>query len=147
MRRVAISLASIFLLSAATRIDDPKALVTEVYRRLMASPSSYNPPEDVFTPRLEKLLREDKRKAKGEVGCLDFVFWVNAQDWTITKLTVTSADRGQDQKTVTTKFLNGGEQQEIHFDFRRTAGRWLLDDVHSVSAPPWTLSEILNCAP
>ncbi len=75
------------------------------------------------------------------------MFWVNAQDWTITKLSIASADQGQDQKMVTTKFLNGGEPQEIHFDFRRTAGRWLLDDVHSMSAPPWTLSETLKCSP
>jgi len=78
---------------------------------------------------------------------LDFVFWINAQDWTITHLSITSADEGQERKTVITKFLNGGEPQEIHFDFRRNAGRWLLDDVHSLSAPPWTLSEILKCAP
>ena len=60
---------------------------------------------------------------------------------------VTSADEGQERKTVITKFLNGGEPQEIHFDFRPNAGRWLLDDVHSLSAQPWTLSEILKCAP
>ncbi len=155
MRRVASALAafsfsSALLLSAATRIDDPKTFVTEVYRRLVAAQathSSYTPPDDIYTPRLEKLLRDDKRKAKGEVGCLDFVFWVNAQDWTVTHLTITSVDEGQERKTVVTKFLNGGEPQEIHFDFRSNAGRWLLDDVHSLSAPPWTLSEILKCAP
>ena len=144
------SFSSVLLLSAATRIDDPKTFVTEVYRRLVAAQSThstYSPPDDVYTPRLEKLLRDDKRKAKGEVGCLDFVFWVNAQDWTITQLTITSADKGKERKTVTTKFLNGGEPQEIHFDFRLDAGRWLLDDVHSLSAPPLTLSEILKCAP
>jgi hypothetical protein len=155
MRRVfsalaAFSFSSLLLLSAATRIDDPKTFVTEVYRRLVAAQSthsSYTPPDGIYTPRLEKLLRDDKRKAKGEVGCLDFVFWINAQDWTITHLSITSADEGQERKTVITKFLNGGEPQEIHFDFRRNAGRWLLDDVHSLSAPPWTLSEILKCAP
>ncbi len=152
MRGVSCALAafffsSILLLSAATRIDDPKTFVTEVYRRLVATHSTYTPPDDIYTSRLEKLLRDDKRKAKGEVGCLDFVFWVNAQDWTITHLTITSADDSQERKTVITKFLNGGEPQEIHFDFRRNAGRWLLDDVHSLSAPPWTLSEILKCAP
>jgi hypothetical protein len=153
MRKVSIALAafyfsSAFLLSAATRIDDPKTFVSEVYRRLVASQSthsSYTPPEDIYTPRLEKLLREDKRKAKGEVGCLDFDFWINAQDWTITHLTITSTDEGPDRKTVIAKFRNIGEPQEIHFDFRKNAGRWLLDDVHSLSAPPWTLSEILKC--
>jgi hypothetical protein len=155
MRRVsiafaALSFSSAFLLSAATRIDDPKTFVSEVYRRLIASESthsSYAPPEDIYTPRLEKLVREDKRKAKGEVGCLDFDFWLNAQDWKITHLTITTTDDGPDRKTVVAKFRNIGEPQEIHFDFRKSAGRWLLDDVHSLSAPPWTLSEILKCAP
>jgi hypothetical protein len=155
MRRVfsalaAFSFSSVLLLSAATRIDDPKAFVTEVYRRLVAAQSthsSYTPPDRIYTPRLEKLLRDDVRKAKGEVGCLDFVFWVNGQDWTITQVNVTSADEGQERKTIIAKFLNFGDPQEIHFDFRSNAGHWLLDDVHSLSAPPWTLSEILKCAP
>ena len=152
MRKVSFALAafsflSVLLLPAATRIDDPKAFVTEVYRRLVAAQSThtpYTPPDNIYTPRLEKLLREDKRKSKGEVGCLDFVFWINAQDWTITHLAITSADEGQERKTVITKFRNGGEPQEIHFDFHLNAGRWLLDDVHSLSAPPWTLSETLE---
>jgi hypothetical protein len=52
----------------------------------------------------------------------------------------------RDRKDVIAKFLNGSEPQEIHFEFRRRGGRWLLDDVHSVLAPrQWTLSEILGC--
>jgi hypothetical protein len=155
MRRVpsalaAFSVSSVLIVWAASRIDDPKSFVTEVYRRFVAAQStdsSYTPPDDIYTARLGKLLRDDKRRAKGEVGCVDFVFWVNAQDWTITHLAITSADDGQERRTVIAKFLNIGEPQEIHFDFRRSAGRWLLDDVRSVLAPQWTLSEILKCAP
>jgi hypothetical protein len=145
----ALSLLSVLSLSAATRIDDPKTFVTEVYRRFMTqSPRSpYTPPDDIYTPSLQKLLSNDKRRAKGEVGCLDFVFWLNAQDWKISNLTITSSDDGQDRQTVITKFRNSGEPQEMHFDFRRISGRWLLDDAHSLSAPPWTLSELLKCAP
>jgi len=143
-------LSGVVVLSAPTQIDDPKTFVTEVYRRLVAAQSnssSYSPPEDIYTARLAKLIRDDKQKAKGEVGCLDFNFWVNGQDWKITNLTITSTDEGQDRKTVVAKFRNTGDPQEIHFDFRRNAGRWLLDDVHSLTAPPWTLSQILKCAP
>ena len=142
--------SNVLVLSAATRIDDPKTFVSEVYRRLAAtqsSASSYSPPEDIYTARLGKLIRDDKKKAKGEVGCLDFLFWVNGQDWELANVAITSADDGQDRKTVTAKFRNTGEPQEIHFDFRREAGRWLLDDVHSVLGQKWTLSEILKCAP
>jgi hypothetical protein len=141
----AFSFSSSVLLSAASRIDDPKNFVTEVYRRLVAD-SSYTPPDDIYTARLARLFRDDRRRAKGEVGCLDFFFWVNAQDWEITNLTITSSDEGQERKTVIAKFLNIGNPKEIHFDFRRNAGRWLLDDVHSVLDPRWTLSEILKCA-
>jgi hypothetical protein len=145
----ALSLLSVLPLSAATRIDDPKTFVTEVYRRFMAQSarSPYTPPDDIYTLRLQKLLSDDKRKAKGEIGCLDFVFWLNAQDWKITNLTITSSDDGQDRQTVISKFRNSGEPQEMHFVFRRISGRWLLDDAHSRSAPPWTLSELLKCAP
>jgi hypothetical protein len=143
-------LSGVVVLSAPTQIDDPKTFVTEVYRRLVAAQSnssSYSPPEDIYAARLAKLIRDDKQRAKGEVGCLDFIFWVNGQDQKITNLTITSTDEGQDRKTVIAKFRNTGDPQEIHFDFRRNGGRWLLDDVHSLTAPPWTLSQILKCAP
>ena len=147
--RAALSLISVLPLSAATRIDDPKTFVAEVYRRYMAESarSPYTPPGDIYTPRLQKLLSEDRRKSKGEVGCVDFVFWLNAQDWKITNLAITTSDEAPDRQTVITKFRNSGEPQEMRFDFRRVSGRWLLDDARSLSAPPWTLSELLKCAP
>ena len=146
----AFSFSSFAIVSAASRIDDPKDFVTEVYRRLVAaqsSHSSYTPPSNIYTPRLAKLIQDDKKKAKGEVGCLDFVFWVNGQDWRITKLSITSEDAGQDRKTVTAKFVNEGVPQQIHFDFRHDSAGWLLDEVRSKSDPPWTLSSILKCSP
>ncbi len=145
----AFSFSSTLMLSAATRIDDPKSFVTEVYRRYVAAQSTdsaYAPPEDIYTARLRKLIREDRRKAKGEVGCLDFDFWVNGQDWRISNVAVTSADESAERKTIVAKFLSLGDRQEIHFDFRREGGRWLLDDVHSVLGERWTLSETLKCA-
>jgi len=146
----ALALSGVAALSAATRIDDPKTFVAEVYRRLIETQSkghTYDEPDDIYTPRLAKLIRDDRKKGKGGVGCLDFDFWVNGQDWELSNLAVTSTDDGPDRKTVIAKFRNLGNPEEIHFDFRRNAGRWQLDDVHSVSAQPWTLSEILKCAP
>ena len=148
--RLALTAFSIFTvtLSAATRIDDPKAFVSGVYRQLIASQHGhdYNPPDDIYSPRLAKLFRDDRRRAKGEVGCLEILFWVNGQDYMISDLSVTSADQGPDRKRVTAKFMNIDRREEIRFDFLRNGGRWLLDDVHSTAAEPWTLSEILKCA-
>jgi hypothetical protein len=144
----ALIFSGVLTLGASTRIGDPTGFVAEVYRHLIetqSTGSSYTPPEDIYTEPLKKLFQHDKKQAKGEVGCLDFVFWVNGQDWTLTNLSVTGGAAGQDRKTVIAKFANTGTPQEIHFDFRRIAGRWLLDDAHSVKDPRWTLSEILKC--
>ena len=149
IRLAALVLSCAVTLAAATRIDDPKAFVTEVYRRYIAAQKGheYNAPEDIYTARLAKLIRDDRRKAKGEVGCLDFDFWVNGQDWVIKDLAVTSEDAGPDRKTVIAKFLNTGDPQEIHLEFQRVAGRWLLDEVRSRKGEKWTLSQILKCTP
>ena len=125
--RLAVAVFSVFYtltLFAATRIDDPKTFVSEVYRQLIASQSGhdYTPPDDIYSARLAKLFRDDRRKAKGEI------------------------DQGPDRKTVTAKFMNIDRREEIHFDFLRNGRRWLLDEVHSTSATPWTLSEILKCS-
>ncbi len=137
--------------SAATPpITNPVNFVTEVYGHFVKAQSgdhSYTAPEDIFTPRLSRLIQDDRKQAKGEVGCLDFDFWVNGQDWTISKLSVTSGPAGKDQWKVIAKFVNLGDPNEIHFDFRRAGARWLLDDVHSMKNPRWTLSGILKCAP
>ncbi|HLK17702.1 MAG TPA: hypothetical protein VKT81_02065, partial [Bryobacteraceae bacterium] len=90
---------------------------------------------------------DDRRKAGGEVGCLEINFWVNAQDFKISHLVITTVDEGPDRQTVIAKFHNITRDEEIHFDFRKNAGRWQLDDVHSKAGDPWTLSEILKCAP
>jgi hypothetical protein len=149
--RSALAVFSLFCtltVSAATRIDDPKTFVADVYRRLIAAQSNksdYSPPDDIYSPRLEKLFRDDRRKAKGGVGCLEILFWVNGQDYLIRDLTITSADQGPDRKTVTAKFMNIDRREEIRFDFLRDGKRWLLDEVHSAAATPWTLSEIFKC--
>ena len=149
MARLRLAIAAIlyFLyltVSAATRIDDPKTFVSDVYRQLIASQSGheYTPPDDIYSARLAKLFRDDRRKAKGEVGCLEILFWVNGQDYAISDLTVTSTDPGPDRKTVTAKFMNIDRREEIRFDFLRNGRRWLLNEVHSTSATPWKLSAI-----
>jgi hypothetical protein len=68
--------------------------------------------------------------------------WQNAGFPAKRRLTIRDTDEGSDRKTVTAKFMNIDRREEIHFDFLRNDRRWLLDEVHSTSATPWTLSEI-----
>ena|SRR5579862_2256819 len=136
--------------AAPLAINDPVSFVTDVYRNYVKAQSThgdYTPSESIFTSRLRKLIRDDRKKAKGEVGCLDFDFWVNGQDWTISKIDVRSGTRSEDRWEVIAKFVNLGSPEEIHFDFQRINGRWLLDDARSVKNERWILSGILKCTP
>jgi hypothetical protein len=130
----------------ATEIADPAKFVTDVYSRYVTK-KNYDPPTDIYTPRLKALFAEDKRRAGGEVGCYEFDFWTNAQDWRLRDVHVTSQDvpGHLDQKLVIATFQNLGQPEEIHFDFQKIGGKWLLDDVHSLKKEPWTLSKLLHC--
>jgi hypothetical protein len=131
-------------------VTDPAAFVTEVYHRIDASQHGpeYDPPEDIYTPRLKALFARDDRRRHGEVGCIEFVFWVNGQDWELKDLRVTSREvtGHPDRKLVIATFVNLGSAEEIHFDFQRIADRWLLDDVQSLKGERWTLSKLLKCS-
>jgi hypothetical protein len=137
-------------LSAATEIVDPPKFVTDVYNRIVATERrspGYDPPTDIYTPRLKALFAEDKRRANGEVGCIEFDFWTNAQDWGLRNVRVTSQDVPDhpDRKLVIATFTNLRQPEEIHFDFQKVGGKWLLDDVQSLKKETWTLSKLLKC--
>jgi hypothetical protein len=152
-RRARIVLAAALFpgaFAASTEILDPGNFVSEVYNHYAANEhrsTAYVPPADIYTPRLKALFAEDKRRAGGEVGCIEFDFWTNAQDSGLHNVRVTSQDVANhpDQKVVIATFVNLREPQEIHFDFQKVGGKWLLDDVHSLKDQPWTLSKLLKC--
>lgn len=133
---------------AATVIRNPKAFVQQVYARLIKG-GDYQPPEDIYTPRLNALWASMDRDARGEVPRVDFLFWINGQDGDITDVQVTDAPVEQrpqgDRTIVVARFRNSGAPQELHFYFERTAAGWKLDDAECVTATsPWTLSVILK---
>lgn len=128
---------------AGTVIRDPQAFVSGVYARLVKG-GPYQPPEDIYSARLNALSASMVRDARDEVPRVDFLFWINGQDGDITDAVVTSTDveaRPQgDRKVVVAKFKNSGKAQELHLYFERTPAGWKLDDVESVKDQTWTLS-------
>ncbi len=154
LKHFVIALVVPFLLtaepvSAATRIDDPVAFITQVYARMKKNPD-YRPPEDIYSARLIGLFAAD-RKETGAVapnfGRLDFSFWVDAQDTDdgmpgVVKVTGQDAPKAPDRKVVDVTFTNFSPK-ENHFYFEKTSAGWKLDDVSSPS-DGWTLSLILR---
>ena len=138
---------SVHSLAFATDIADPAKFVSDVYKKYMAN-AHYEAPSDIYTPRLKRLFDEDRRKANGEVGCVDFDFWLNGQDFSIRKQPdVTGKSSSPGRQTAIATFVNIRTPMEIQFDFVRIDGKWLLDDVHSLKGERWTLSKLLSCWP
>ncbi len=135
--------------SAATKIDDPEAFVRDVYSRYLAAEKAhhnYDPPDDIYSRRLRALMDEDKRRAKGEVGCIEFDFWINGQDSQLKNVTVTSrAVPGKDDRRIVTATFTNFRPQQNEFEFQRVDGKWLIDEVRSLRGEKWVLSKILKC--
>lgn len=148
MHRLLIALALLLTPAAAlaqTVGDTPPVYVAQVYDRL-ANDGDYDPPDALYTPRLLALWRLQRKEAGGEVGRIDFFYWTNSQDWTLSDLSIASeyVDGRDDRMIVTAGFTNMGRKERIRFYFEKTGGRWLLDDVASELGDPWTLSTLLK---
>jgi hypothetical protein len=129
--------------AAPTRIDDPLKFVTATYAVTVGKKPE---PDDIYTPRLDALFKLDTKEAGGEVGRIDFSFWMNAQDGTISGVTVSKVpvENAPGRMVVIAKFKNEKTPNEIHFYFEKTAAGWKLDDARSVLGEQWTLSLILK---
>jgi hypothetical protein len=140
----ALALAAAFFVTAEaqaapTRIDDPLKFVKAVYATTVGKKPE---PDDIYSTRLGALLALDSKEAHGEVGRIDFDFWMNGQDGAITGVTVTKADvdNAPGREIVVARFKNEKTPNEIHFYFEKTAAGWKLDDVRSTKGDPWVLS-------
>ncbi|MEJ0042089.1 MAG: DUF3828 domain-containing protein [Rhizomicrobium sp.] len=124
---------------AATQIDDPVKFVTQVYATAVGRKPE---PDDIYSDRLKALWDLDNKEAHGEVGRVDFDFWMNGQDGTVSgvKISKIDVDNAPNRLIVVSKFKNEKTPNEIHFYFEKTAKGWKLDDVRSLLGDPWVLS-------
>ena len=129
--------------SAATKIDDPLKFVKTIYTGTVGNKPE---PDDIYSARLDALFKLDSKEAGGEVGRIDFDFWMNAQDGAISGVTVTKAavENAPGRMVVIAKFKNLKTPNEIHFYFEKTPSGWKLDDARSLLGEQWTLSLILK---
>ena len=148
MVRFIIALAA-FALAAFTQeprgVEDPRAFVPEVYRQL----SSAAPPRrrsSTFTAasayaRFRRALDE----AEGGEDRLSFDWWVNAQDWRISRVSIVEFSFGPDRKVIEAHWTNYDRRDSSRFFFLREDGRWYLDDVvngRGRGEDGWTLSRL-----
>jgi hypothetical protein len=126
---------------------DPVAFVQAIYRDYQdGHPTGW--PDRAYSSRLHKLVEEDRKNTpQGDVGRLDFDPYINGQDWKLASLQVAQVSRQSDRAVVEARFQNEGTAEDLRYSLVRVGGRWLVDDVESLTKPRWTLSKILAGAP
>ncbi|HVH78972.1 MAG TPA: DUF3828 domain-containing protein [Stellaceae bacterium] len=125
---------------------DPVAFIRAIYAGYERDkPADWD--KHPYTPRMRKAIVADKAYAKGEVGRLDFDPFINGQDYKLTDVSVTLVSQAQDKAVVEAKFSNLGDAQDLRYDLVRSNGRWLIDEIQSMTKPRWTMSKILVGAP
>ncbi|MEA3013165.1 MAG: hypothetical protein QOD42_1710 [Sphingomonadales bacterium] len=135
-------------------VADPRAYVIEMYRFYQAEPNGSSPNSGVaYSRRLRALVNayDEWTRQHGElVGALDFDWWTNAQDYSISNVAVTKRNPSRSRRWIVARFDNYDRHDEVRFLFIRQGRRWYLDDaVHGSGrgAEGWTLSALLRERP
>lgn len=134
-------------------VADPRAFVQQMYAAYVRGHGERTPPEPTyaFSDRLARLFRAYhayEAANRGElVGALDFDWWTNAQDWSLSHVAVTQAASGPNRRVVTARWSNGERADSTRFLFVRVGRRWYLDDALNGGGrgdSGWTLSALLR---
>lgn len=126
---------------------DPVAATQAIYDKLMRSPDDLPPTSVPYSRRLHRLLARDS--AGGEIGCLDFDFFIDGQDGAVSAAHVALVGKPLTAKAVVdVRFTSSGRKNENQFIWIKEGKSplWVIDDVIGVRTPtgPFRLSTLLT---
>lgn len=141
---------SLLVASTAAEAGGPRGPVEHIYAHYVGSSDVGFFPTDagarsLFTARMNALLDGEEALADAQgIGHLDFDPFVNAQDFRVENLKLTSRELGDGRAVVEARFLNFGAANRIVYDVVVEDGAWRIDDVSSPDGDyRWRLSDIL----
>ena len=131
---------------------DPLAFVAHNYFAYQHSDDEAVPIGDrINSRRLRALFAAyDAAASPDEVGAIDFDWWVNGQDWSLSDVLFAEEEGGPHRRVIAARFRNFARPSLIRFHFVEEDGRWFLDDVMSGDGrgpDGWTLSALLGQRP
>lgn len=151
MRPIAAVFALLLALASPARAQtppasptDPAALVKSFY-----VPNFIDHEMMPLSPRLARLLKaamDNSKKINGPVPGIDFGWSINGQDSEEDTLKTVKVGEPakQGQKTIVKVTFRNGGPMELQYDLIQAAGKWQVDDIHSLRKPRWTLSKMLE---
>lgn len=131
---------------------DPFAFVAHNYFAYQHADDEAVPMGDrINSRRLRALFAAyDAAASPDEVGAIDFDWWVNGQDWSLSDVLLAEEEGGPHRRVIAVRFRNFDRASLVRFHFVEEDGRWFLDDVMSGDGrgpDDWTLSALLRQRP
>ncbi|MCB8820491.1 DUF3828 domain-containing protein [Microvirga rosea] len=131
----------------------PQQFLTSIYKNYKGSDASGvrwrgSKAGQYFDAALTKLILQDLKESKGEVGRIEFDPFVDAQDFDLDKLDIKIVSQDANAASALVSFNNLGEPHEIAYDLVKTPKGWRIanmtwkrsgtggDDLRSVLSRP-----------
>jgi hypothetical protein len=128
-------------------IPDPAAVIAPLYERYRTDPAVTTFPALLEQAPWSAELRGQleamtARSQANEEPTLDFDPFINAQDWLVTAVTVTTdAVVANSHATVRARFTNLAAEDEVVYDLVWEGGAWRVNNMRHAN---WDLRQIIN---
>ena len=139
--------------AASAGADDPTAVIRPIYARYMPGAPEFQYPnlEDQapWSASLRQaMVDQEARFAQmkdGDPEGIDFDVFINAQDWQLSNLNVTTESIvPQSHAVVRASFQNAESHQEVVYDMVWENGGWRIDNMRSGGPPDgWDLRQLV----
>lgn len=128
-------------------IADPASVIAPLYERYRTDPAATTFPtlleqapwSSAMRGQLEAMMA---RSQANEAPILDFDPFINAQDWMVTAVAVTTDGVvANSHATVRARFTNLSDEDEVVYDLVWEGGGWRVDNIRHEG---WDLRQIIN---
>ena len=132
------NLFPLLLLAASTTFakdaetaETPEQIVQKLYRVYQEENATENGAsfEDYASDEIKALFAKDEQLAGGEMGCIDYDFIIQGQDYDATSLKSTLKIKTLDKNTVAATFKNFDELTTVIYQFDCTAEKCQITDL------------------
>lgn len=145
----ALCLIVLLPLHAGAAEQTPRAFLQAIYQQYIgANAAGVTLDEDTdwrryFTPDLAQIIIADYAKAaqSGDIPNLDGDPFVDAQDWSISKVQIEVDDKATDKTVGKVSFSNAGKAMALTLDLVKIDGAWKINDIHG---PEGSLRDIFK---
>lgn len=82
-----------------------------------------------------KAVKEEEAKHRGELGCFDYDFWIQGQDWNKVSFSNVIVGVSSPDKAVATIIVHNGGDSKVSLSLVRENGQWMIDDLTDKGCP------------